>query len=120
MKTEYKSIDAIDFEGLEIRDFTAGNKLSSSVAEIVVPPGAKHRTAWSKRSDKYYYVIEGGLSFVLENQAFALEAGDCCFVLKGKRFSYQNGNSRPAKLLLVHTPNFKLSEEVFEDEVGVK
>ena len=120
MKIEHKTLGTIDFEGLEIRDYTAGKGFSSSVAEIVVPPGARHRTAWSKRSDKYYYVIEGSLRFVLEDEGFELAAGDCCIVFKGKRFNYQNAESTPAKLLLVHTPSFDLAEEVFEDETGAK
>ena len=54
-----------DFEGLEIRDYTADRDCSSSVAEICVPGGARHGRAWSKRSDKYYFGLQGKLSFTL-------------------------------------------------------
>jgi len=48
-----------DFGGLGIRDYTAGQQLSSSFALISVPPGAAHPEAVSLRSDKYYFVVSG-------------------------------------------------------------
>ena len=116
MKIERESLRPVDFEGLEIRDYTAGADVSSSVAEIIVPAGARHRRAWSKRADKYYYMLEGSLSFTLGAETLDLAVGDCCIIRKGERFSYRNPTSEPAKVLLVHTPSFDLAEEVFEDE----
>jgi mannose-6-phosphate isomerase-like protein (cupin superfamily) len=114
MKVERASLPAIDFDGLEIRDYTAGRDGGSSMAEIVVPAGARHRRAWSRRSVKYYYVIDGRLSFVVDDQAIDLVAGDVCIVPRGTRFSYENRTGTAAKLLLVHTPSFELAKEVFE------
>ena len=116
MKIERESLKPIDFEGLEIRDYTAGTEVSSSVAVITVPAGVRHRLAWSKRSDKYYYMLEGSLSFVLGIKTLELTVGDCCIIRKGNRFSYRNPTGDPAKVLLEHTPSFDLAEEVFEDE----
>ena len=116
MKIERDSLATIDFEGLEIRDYTAGVEVSSSVAEVIVPASARHRRAWSKRSDKYYYVLEGRLSFTVGVTTLDLAVGDCCIVRKGNRFSYGNPTGERAKVLLVHTPRFDLAEEVFEDE----
>ena len=118
MKIERSTIDPIDFEGLEIRDYTAEGEVSSSVAEISVPAGVRHRPAWSKRSDKYYFMLEGCLSFVLGSDALKLAVGDCCIVPKGCRFSYCNPTREVARVLLVHTPSFDLAEEVFEDQPG--
>jgi len=118
MKIERDSLQPFDFEGLEMRDYTAGVEVSSSVAEITIPAGARHRRAWSKRSDKYYYVLEGSLSFTVGVTTLDLTVGDCCIVRKGERFSYCNPTEVRAKVLLVHTPRFDLAEEVFEDEPG--
>jgi mannose-6-phosphate isomerase-like protein (cupin superfamily) len=120
MKIKHSTIIPIAFEGLEIRDFTADREVSSSVAEILVPPGVRHRTSWSKRSDKFYYIVEGSISFVLGTQRMELAVGDCCVVPKNTRFNYTNNSGEPAKLLLVHTPSFDLAEEVFEDESGTR
>ena len=108
-----REISPIPFDGLRIFDYTAGQSLSSSVAAIEVAPGVRHAEAWSRRSDKYYVVSEGEVRFVLDGEAHVLTAGDFCFVAQGHRFSYSNESSKPATLILIHTPSFDLNEEVF-------
>ena len=103
----------LDFHGLRIFDYTAGQSLGSSVASVEVAPGARHAEAWSRRSDKYYLVSSGEVRFVLDGQPHVMKAGDFCFVKRGCRFSYSNESSGPATLVLVHTPSFDLSQEVF-------
>ncbi|NOX65803.1 MAG: cupin domain-containing protein [Chlorobi bacterium] len=115
MKIERKSLKAIKFDGLEIRDYTAELDGSSSMAEITVPAGAQHKLAWSKRSDKYYYVIEGRISFTVDDLVADFSAGDACIIRQGVRFSYENKTGVVARVLLVHTPSFVLAEEVFEE-----
>jgi len=110
-----KSVAPFDFEGLEIRDFTHGRDVNSSLAEITVPVGARHRTSWSERSDKYYFGLAGKLEFEIEDRRFQLAAGDLCIIHKGCRFSYENGSTAVARVLLVHTPSFDISSEVFEN-----
>jgi mannose-6-phosphate isomerase-like protein (cupin superfamily) len=115
MKIERESLEAFEFYGLEIRDYTAGREGSSSVAEITVPAGARHERAWSKRSDKYYYVIEGRLSLIVDDQVLNISSGDVCIIHQGTRFSYENKTGETAKLLVVHTPSFELDAEIFEE-----
>ena len=114
MKIERESLKAIEFDGLEIRDYTAERDVSSSMAEITVPAGARHKRAWSKRSDKYYYVLDGRLSFIVDDQVVDLSTGDVCIIRQGAPFSYENKTGAVAKVLLVHTPSFDLAAEVFE------
>jgi mannose-6-phosphate isomerase-like protein (cupin superfamily) len=118
MKIKKNSIAPIDFEGLEIFDYAAGRDLSSSLAEIAVPPGVKHRKAYSTRSDKFYYLVSGHLRFNVEGDFFDLHPGDVGVVLKGQKFSYENKSGEPAKLILVHTPSFNLDFEVFDRSKG--
>ncbi len=106
------SLDPIEFDGLTIVDYTAGRELRSSMAVIDVPAGAAHAEAWSKRSDKYYLVIDGAIDFSLQGERHSLEAGDFVFVEQGQRFSYANNATAVARLVLVHTPNFDLDSEV--------
>jgi mannose-6-phosphate isomerase-like protein (cupin superfamily) len=91
----------VDFHGLGIFDYTAGQSLSSSVAAVEVEPGARHAEAWSRRSDKYYVVGSGEIRFVLDGEPHTIKAGDFCFVQKGRRFSYSNESSQPSTLILV-------------------
>jgi len=107
------TIRPIDFAGLRIFDYTAGHDLSSSLAVIDVPPGTGHAVALSKRSDKYYLVIEGALRFMLDGAETDLVAGDFCLVRQGRWFSYSNPTVTLARVVLVHTPNFNLAEELF-------
>jgi mannose-6-phosphate isomerase-like protein (cupin superfamily) len=100
--------EAIDFEGLRILDYTAELDLRSSFAVIIVPPGANHAEAWSKRSDKYYYVVDGEIEFTLAGEAHVLSAGDFCVVAQGQRFSYRNTGTAEAKIHLIQTPSFDL------------
>jgi mannose-6-phosphate isomerase-like protein (cupin superfamily) len=118
VKIERRVLEPFDFEGLRITDYTAGRGLSSSLAEISVPPGVRHRTAWSKRSDKYYLVLEGSLDFIVAGEPVQLDSGDCCVIRQGTRFSYRNASDETARLLLVHTPSFELDAEVSEDDGG--
>ena len=115
MIIKHETIDPINFDRLKIIDYTAGQDNSSSLAEITVPAGVSHNLSWSNRSDKYYYIVEGEVCFTVNEESNNLSSGDVCIIYKGERFSYRNTGSRDVKLILVHTPNFKLECEVFED-----
>jgi mannose-6-phosphate isomerase-like protein (cupin superfamily) len=115
MKIARSTLEPFDFEGLGIVDYTAGRDLSSSVAEVIVAAGVRHRRAWSTSSDKYYLVLEGLLTFEVDGQFFKLEAGDCCIVRQGTHFSYRNTSNATARTLLMHTPRFDLEAERFEE-----
>ena len=115
MKINKKSLTPIDFEGLKIFDYTTGRKTSSSVAEIIVPPGGRHRKAFSKKSDKYYYLVSGQIQFSIDDEAYDLAEGDFCIIAKGQRFCYNNDSNEEAKLILFHTPSFDIEAEAFED-----
>jgi mannose-6-phosphate isomerase-like protein (cupin superfamily) len=107
-------VEQFDFDGLTIADYTAKLNENSSFAIISVLPQISHKLSWSKRSDKYYYVIAGEISFTLNGREYALSSGDLCIVKKGEKFRYKNNSREIVKMILVHTPNFKLDQEVFE------
>ena len=109
-----EQVSTMDFDGLEILDYTSGFNESSSFAIIKVPPDIKHKVSWSKRSDKYYYVMEGEIKFTINDNTMILLQGDFCIIKKGSKFYYHNESGSDVKLVLVHTPDFNLNEEVFE------
>lgn len=112
------SLTPIDFDGLKIFDYTAGRDSSSSLAYIHVPPGGRHAEAWSKRSEKYYLVVRGRVRFTLKDDVLDMGAGDFCLVRTGQRFSYTNESGEAAELVLVHTPSFRLEDDVFVEQNG--
>ena len=107
-------VPSFDFDGLGIRDYTASHSLSSSLAVIDVEPGEAHKVSWSRRSDKYYYVITGSVEFTDSGRTEILSEGDFCVVRQGERFSYRNSSDEPCRLCLFHTPEFDLDSEEFE------
>ncbi len=109
-----EEVNAIDFDGLRIFDYTSKCKEKSSFAIINVPPGVSHKLSWSKRSDKFYYVINGKIDFAINDDNFILNKGDFCIIKKGDKFRYKNNFNEVVSLILVHTPGFELNEEVFE------
>jgi len=114
MLIKHDEIKPIEFEGLKIIDYTDGQDNSSSFAEITVPIGVSHKLSWSTRSDKYYYTVQGKVTFTVNDESYHLFPGDVCIIPKGSHFSYSNTGSEELKLVLIHTPSFKLECEVFE------
>ena len=107
-------VEQFDFDGLKITDYTAKLDENSSFATISVLPQISHKLSWSKRSDKFYYVIDGKIDFTINNENYTLNKGDFCIIKKGDKFTYKNSTQKVASLVLVHTPNFILNEEMFE------
>ena len=105
----------IDFNGLEISDYTAGQELRFSLARIDVPPGASHAGAYSQRSDKDYFVPEGSIAFRLDGQERQLGMCDFCVVSQGIRISYWNRAEQLSILLLHHTSIFDPQAEIFTE-----
>jgi mannose-6-phosphate isomerase-like protein (cupin superfamily) len=114
MLIRHEDLKPLEFDELKIIDYTAGHDTNSSFAEITVPPGISHKLSWSNRSDKYYYIIQGDVSFTINDESYNLLPGDVCIIPKGARFKYSNTGTKDVKLILVHTPSFKLECEVFE------
>jgi len=108
------AVDTFNFDGLSITDYTAKLDEQSSFAVITVPPQKSHALSWSNRSDKYYYIVKGNIQFTLNNKEYTLTGGDFCLVKKGDKFKYTNTANESCEMILVHTPNFKLEQEVYE------
>jgi len=106
--------EQFDFDGLKITDYTAKLDENSSFATISVLPQISHKLSWSKRSNKYYYIIAGRINFIINDKEYVLSNGDLCVVKKGEIFRYKNDSNEIVKMILVHTPNFKLDQEIFE------
>jgi mannose-6-phosphate isomerase-like protein (cupin superfamily) len=110
----YQNIHPFDFYGLRIRDFTAGTQASMSIAEIEAPPGIRHQTARSNKSDKLYYCLEGDAAFRVGEKELVLHPGDVLIIRKGEWFDYESAGNITARLLLIHVPPFDGNYEEFK------
>ena len=106
------AVKPFDSHGIAIRDYTASSDAASSVATLAVPPGALHPTAYSTKSEKFYFAIYGSVEFIVDGSSMELGAGDLCHVPVGVHFSYENVSKHPAVLMLVHTPGYDPENEV--------
>jgi mannose-6-phosphate isomerase-like protein (cupin superfamily) len=109
-------VTPLQFQGLFIRDYTTHLDSKSSFAVVEVPAGGQHQKAWSKKSDKIYYVISGKLQMTVEGEERLIEKGDICSISKGMKFSYKNITRSTVTLALIHTPPFDLNSEVVVNE----
>jgi len=107
-------VEHFDFDGLRIADYTAKFNGNSSFATISVLPQISHKLSWSRRSSKYYYIVTGEIIFTVNDKEHVLSSGDLCVIKKGEKFKYKNNSNEIVKMILVHTPNFKLDQEIFE------
>ena len=58
--------------------------------------------------------MSGRINFIVNDKEYVLSSGDLCLIKKGDKFKYKNESHDIVKMILVHTPNFKLDQEVFE------
>jgi len=114
MFIKQEKIKPIEFDRINIIDYTTGLETESSIAEVTIPSGINHKISWSTWSDKYYYIVQGIVDFTIGEEQNQLSSGDVCIIPKGVRFNYSNNGPGDAKLILVHTPGFKLEFEIFE------
>jgi mannose-6-phosphate isomerase-like protein (cupin superfamily) len=106
------SVEPLMMGGIRIFDYTQNLKGASSLAVVEVPRGTAHAEAYSRRSDKYYYVVSGSVRFTLGTEVAELRQGDVCWVRRGEHFRYDNPEGETATMVLVHTPPFDADNEV--------
>jgi mannose-6-phosphate isomerase-like protein (cupin superfamily) len=111
-----KEIQALNWEGLLISDFTSNQNTQSSFAKIKILSGTKHKISWSEVSEKIYYVLKGQLHFMIDNKDYVLNEGDLCIVPVNSKFAYMNKTDSPVETILIHSPKFDIGNEVFQDE----
>ncbi len=60
---------------------------------------------YSHEGEEFVYVLEGIVTFFLENDQYLLYPGDCIHIRSRQRHNWMNRTSRIARILTVNTPN---------------
>ena len=107
--------EPFDFGGLLIRDLTADQSLSASVAHIDIPAGIEHPKAMSTKSDKYYVCTGGTVLFACDGREVRLTASDLLVIPANEWFQYRNDSGECTHVVLFHVPPFALDCEVFAE-----
>lgn len=116
--TKSSAITPFSFGQLSIRELTPTSLQAASVAEIAIPPGARHGRARSTRSHKIYTCLEGVVEFELAGEQITFRPLDVLHIPTGQWFDYHNRSHASARLLLVHVPPFDLGSEEFHADEG--
>lgn len=70
-----------------------------TVPKLFGPPLHRH-----SREDEWFYVLDGKLTFEVDGQRFAGEAGSSAFAPRGTVHAYQNFHDEAAHILVMVTP----------------
>jgi len=101
---------------LEIRYLVDGTVTGAGVGmfELTVPPGARVPPAHSHRdNEEVIYVLEGMLRYAVDDEVRALKPGERMYTPRGSVHAFSNPHDRPARALIVLTPD--IGAQYFRD-----
>ena len=75
-----------------------------SVIDNIVPAGAKGPFLHKHDFDEAFYMLEGELTFQVEDELITAGAGDLAFAPRGVAHTFTNRSGAPARYVLVCTP----------------
>jgi quercetin dioxygenase-like cupin family protein len=75
-----------------------------SLAELSVGPGGGPPPHVHDREDETFYVLEGTMQFMLEDDVYLAGAGEAYFLPRGKVHTFTNQTDKPAKALVLASP----------------
>jgi quercetin dioxygenase-like cupin family protein len=96
---------------LEIRYLMDGTLTGAGVGmfELTVPPGARVPPAHSHSgNEEIVYVLEGTLRYSVDDETRDLKAGERMYTPRGSVHAFSNPHDRPAKALIILTPDIGL------------
>lgn len=101
---------------LEIRYLVDGTVTGAGVGmfELTVPPGARVPPAHSHReNEEVIYVLEGMLRYAVDDEVRDLKPGERMYTPRGSVHAFSNPHDRPARALIVLTPD--IGAQYFRD-----
>jgi quercetin dioxygenase-like cupin family protein len=75
-----------------------------AIAESTIPAGAAGPPLHSHAFDEAFYVLEGELTFQLEEEVMTAHSGELIFAPRGVPHTLANQSAEPARFLLVFAP----------------
>ena len=105
---------------LEIRYLVDGTVTGAGVGmfEMTVPPGARVPPAHSHRdNEEVIYVLEGMLRYTVDDEVRDLKPGERMYTPRGSVHAFSNPHDRPARALIVLTPD--IGAQYFRDVAEV-
>lgn len=105
-------------DGSEIRELmhprAHGNKLQS-LAEAIVPAGARTTAHHHVTSEEVYHILDGEAEMRLGDQRFVVRAGDTICIPPGTVHALQNDAHAPLRLLCCCAPPYSDEDTVLHE-----
>ncbi len=101
--------------GSEIRpliDRTTAPIERCSLAEEVMPVGAKIAPHHHLETEEIYYILRGTGHMTVGTETRAVEAGDAVFIPRGQVHTLENTGAEPLTLLLVCGPAYSIEDHL--------
>ena len=105
--------------GSEIRpliDRTTSNIKLCSLAEEVLPVGAKVTSHFHKETEEIYYILSGRGLMTVGDEVREVASGDAIFIPTGQRHTLENNGDAPLTLLLVCGPAYSAEDHLSLNE----
>ncbi|OLE53605.1 MAG: hypothetical protein AUG51_12115 [Acidobacteria bacterium 13_1_20CM_3_53_8] len=99
--------------GSEIRpliDRTTSSIELCSLAEEVLPVGAKVGRHYHNETEEIYYILSGRGLMTVGDETRKVEAGDAIFIPLGQKHTLENNGDKPLTLLLVCGPAYSAKD----------
>ncbi|MFN2455605.1 MAG: cupin domain-containing protein [Pyrinomonadaceae bacterium] len=104
--------------GSEIRplvDRTTSKIELCSLAEEVLPAGAKVGRHHHLKTEEVYYILRGSGEMTIDAETRAVAAGDAIFIPRESAHSLENTGTEPMTLLLVCGPAYSIEDHLSGD-----
>ena len=104
--------------GSEIRpliDRTTSSVELCSLAEEVLPVGAKVGRHYHNETEEIYYILSGSGLMTVGDEVQEVKSGDAVFIPLGQRHTLENNGDKPLTLLLVCGPAYSVEDHRFVD-----
>jgi quercetin dioxygenase-like cupin family protein len=111
-------IQPIRLGQLELRFFVDGSHTAGaySVAEMIVPPGARTPPPHAHGDiDELVYGVAGALDYTIDGVTTVVTPGVRAFSPRGKAHGFENRGSVPAHVLLTFSPATVFGPQYFRD-----
>jgi mannose-6-phosphate isomerase-like protein (cupin superfamily) len=104
--------------GSEIRpliDRTTSDIERCSLAEEVLPVGARVGRHHHLETEEVYYILQGTGQMTVGDETRAVETGDAIFIPRGHTHTLENTGQAPMLILLVCGPAYSLEDHLAGD-----
>jgi mannose-6-phosphate isomerase-like protein (cupin superfamily) len=105
--------------GSEIRpliDRTTSEIERCSLAEEVLPAGAKVGRHHHLETEEVYYILSGNGRMTVGDEACEVASGDAVFIPRGNTHTLENTGAEPMTLLLICGPAYSLQDHLMNNE----